>query len=514
MSSVDSIIVGAGHNGLVCAAYLAQKGQRVIVLEAADEVGGLAGGREFHPGFRASIAHSISHFSTKIAAELKLASHGYTVTGESTPLIGLAAGRDPVIINGRDITGVGNDDRTAYAAYVDELEHYAKALAPAWTEIIPRIGSQRFSEVMTFAKIGLRLRRLGKQAMAEFLRVASLPARDLVDERFDDDLLKALLCWDGLIGSRMAPRSPNSAVLAMLYRMSEGNAGQHQIAAGGTSALVNALRAAAEAAGAEIRTGCSVENITIAGDTDGLSATGVRLRDGESLAADNVISAVDSKRTFLNLVGVQYLDIEFSNRIRRIRTDGLVGKLHLALDSLPEFRGVDAPNGRFIIADTMDAIEFAFDDSKYGRPSTDPVIECVIPSLNDPQAAPDGKHVLSAHVMYVPYRHKDGWSESTRTEIQNAAINAIERVAPKLRDSIVHAEFLTPADIESQYGATGGHWHHGEFAMDQMLMMRPTYGAAQYSTPIPGLFLASAGSHPGGDLVGAAGHNAAQAVLR
>jgi phytoene dehydrogenase-like protein len=249
-------------------------------------------------------------------------------------------------------------------------------------------------------------------------------------------------------------------------------------------------------------------------DADGLSASGVQLADGEQIAADRVISGADPRTTFVDLVGIEHLDIGFTNRIRRLRCNGLVAKLHLALDGLPEFSGLERPDGRMIVAPGMDAIEFAFDDAKYGQCSRDPVLEIAIPSLTDATSAPAGQHVLSAHVMYVPYRLKGGWTDAARDAIRDRAIDTIARYAPGIRDQIIHSEFLTPADLETSYRVTGGHWHHTEFAMDQLLMMRPTYEAAQYSTPIPGLYLCSAGSHPGGDIVGAAGHNAAQQILR
>ena len=226
-----------------------------------------------------------------------------------------------------------------------------------------------------------------------------------------------------------------------------------------------------------------------------------------------MISSADPKTTFVNLVGVQYLDIGFTNRIRRLRCDGYVAKLHLALSELPLFDGLQQPDGRLIIAPDMDAIEFAFDDAKYGESPKNPVMEIVLPSLHDPSVAPDGQHVLSAHVMYVPLKLQGGWTDAARDQMCERTIDIIARYAPRIREQITGQEFLTPADIERQYRVTGGHWHHTEFAVDQMLMMRPTYGAAQYQTPVPGLFLCGAGSHPGGDLVGGAGHNAAQVIL-
>jgi len=512
LKQYDSIVIGAGHNGLVCAAYLAHAGQSVLVLEAADAAGGLAADREFHPGFHVSVAHSVGHFPQKIASDLNLAAHGFGAASSAIPKVGLSHDANHAVITEGGLSGAGADDNAAYQGYMRLMRRFADALKPFWLKTMPRVGATGFGDLATFAQLGLKLRGLGKKDMQEFMRVATLPMRDLMDENFENELVKATLSWDGLIGAKMAPRSPNSAVLAMLYRMAEG--GDHSIPAGGVSGLISALAASAAAAGAEIRCATAVDRILIDAGPDGLAAAGVQLADGEKIAAGKVISAVDTKRTFVNLVGVEYLDIGFTNRIRRLRCKGYVAKLHLALNGRPEFKGLERPDGRMIIAPEMDTIEFAFDNAKYGECPDDPVLEVVVPSMHDASLAPGGQHVLSAHVMYVPYDLKGGWTDTARDEMRERAIDTIEQYAPGLRDQVVHSEFLTPADLEHEYRVTGGHWHHTEFAADQLLMMRPTYGAAQYSTPIPGLYLGGAGSHPGGDIVGAAGHNAAREVLR
>ncbi len=510
----DSIIIGAGHNGLVCAAYLAQAGQRVLVLEAADTPGGLAANREFHPGFRTSVAHTVNHFSQKVADDLNLASVGFETTSNLLPTIGLSADQEHVVLHQDSVSGTSADDSASYQNYVRLMQRFAHALRPSWLKTVPRIGSMDMSDLLTFGRMGLNIRMLGKRDMREFLRIASLPARDLMDEFFDNDILKATLSWDGLIGAKMAPRSPNSAVLAMLYRMSGESRGAHAIPVGGIQRLVKALCMSATNSGVDIRNAAAVHRILIDGSADGLKAAGVQLADGEKIEADHVISATDPQRTFLDLVGIEHLDIGFTNRIRRLRCDGYVAKLHLALSALPEFDGLEQADGRMIIAPDLDAIEFAYDDAKYGECPTKPVMEIVIPSVHEASLAPDGQHVLSAHVMYVPYRLKGGWTDTARDLICERAIDTIARYAPRLREQIIHSEFLTPADLEQDYRVTGGHWHHTEFAIDQMLMMRPTYEAAQYSTPIPGLFLCGAGCHPGGGLMGGAGHNAAHEILR
>ena len=262
------------------------------------------------------------------------------------------------------------------------MRRFAGVLRPFWLKTMPRLGNNSITEMLTFVHIGLNIRGLGKNDMREFLRVVSLPARDLMDEYFDNDILKATLSWDGLIGSTLAPRSPNAAVLTLLYRM------------------------AGKSMGAEIRSSAEVIRILIDGSADGLVANGVQLVDGEKIAADHIISATDPQRTFLDLVGVEHLDIGFTNRIRRLRCDGYVAKLHLALNDLPEFNGLQQPDGRMIIAPDLDAIEFAIDDAKYGECPTKPVMEIVVPSVHDTSLAPAGQHVLSTHVMYVPYRLK------------------------------------------------------------------------------------------------------------
>ena len=537
MGRYDAVIVGAGHNGLVCAACLAQNGRRVLVLEASGKPGGLAARHEFHPGFFASVAHCVSHFSARVARELDLTRHGFEPLKRNLPTIALGPDGKHIVLDEDDLTGAGAHDRRAYNGYVKRFRAFSAALEPFWHKTMPRIGGGGIAGAMTFAHIGLNLRRMGRGKMREFLRVAPLSARDLMDEYFQSGLLKAALSWDGLIGSRLAPRSPNGAVLAMLYRATQASRGAHAISsggvAGGVAALVESLGKAAAAAGAEIRCDAAVSRILIGsriagtrGDRDesggesgaaghsGLRVNGVQLADGECIEADLVVSATDPRRTFLNLVGVEYLDIGFANRIRRLRCDGLVAKLHLALDGLPEIAGLDKPGGRIIVAPDMDAVEFAFDDAKYGHCPAQPVLEVVLPSLDDAFLAPAGGHVLSAHVMYVPYRLKGGWTDAARQAARGRAIDTIARYAPRIREQIVASEFLTPADIERQFRVTGGHWHHTEFALDQMLMMRPTYEAAQYRTPIPGLYLCGAGCHPGGDLTGLPGHNAARAILQ
>jgi phytoene dehydrogenase-like protein len=453
------------------------------------------------------VAHSVNHFPKKIVSDLGLESHGFGTSSQSLPTIGLSAEGNHLVLQGGAVTGVDAGDAAAYPEFMKQMQRFADALKPFWLKTIPRAALTNLADLMTFGRIGLKLRLLGKTDMREFMRIAALPVRDLMDENFDNQALKSVLCWDGLIGSKMAPRSPNHAVLPLLYRMSGDYCGE-------PGSLIEALHAAANASGAEIRTATAVERILVRAKDGALAAHGVQLVNGEKIEADRVVSSADPQTTFFRLAGVENLEIEFTNRIRRLRCDGYVAKLHLALNGLPEFTGLDQPGGRMIIAPEMDTIEFAFDDAKYGECSKEPVMEIVIPSLRDASLAPPGQHVLSAHVMYAPYRLNGGWDDSARESFRERAIDTIAQYAPGLRAQIIHSEMLTPQDLEQSFNVSGGHWHHTEFALDQALMMRPTYEAAQYSTPLPGLYLCGAGCHPGGDLNGGPGHNAAREILR
>jgi phytoene dehydrogenase-like protein len=295
--------------------------------------------------------------------------------------------------------------------------------------------------------------------------------------------------------------------------MAGSHAGRHRVPAGGMGGFVAVLERAARAAGVVIETGSAVESVIVEGDESGQRCNGVSLADGRTLTATRVVSSADPRTTFLGLVGAPHLEIEFSNRIRRLRCDGYVARLNLALKDLPTFSGVQRPDGRMILAESMDAIEFAFDNAKYGELPEQPVMEVLIPSLRQPGLAPQGQHVLSANVMYVPTTLKGGWNDDARATLLASTMETLERYAPGISELVIASDLLTPADLESEYHVSGGHWHHAEPAIDQLLMMRPTYEAAQYRTPIDGLFLCGAGSHPGGDINGNAGRNAAREIL-
>ena len=508
LNSFDTAIIGAGHNGLVCAGYLAKRGQRVLVLEASDNCGGLASTYEFHPGFRASIAGHVGHMPKRIVNDLGLGDYGFTSDIEAPELVWPDGDGSRIRLAQNGLSGVSDDEQASFERYSRRMHGFARMLSPFWLKTVPPIGNNSLSELTAFAQLGIKLRLLGKDEMREFLRIVTLPMHDLMAEFFRHTGLKALLSWDALIGSRQAPRTPNNSVLQLLYRIADDTLKSTRV-----ESLVSALKRSAEHHGAEIRTSAPVARILTEPVATGLAAVGVTLENGERIAADRVVSSADPKTTFLKLLGAAKLEIEFTNRIRRLRDRGMVSKLLLALSEQPGFTGVDTPTGRHILAPNLEAIEGAYDDAKYGDVPEAPVLEVVIPSLSNPDLAPEGAHVLSANILYTPYRRRDGWNTLARGLLLERALEMLEHYAPSIRELIVGEQLLTPMDIESRFGTSGGHWHHGDMALDQLIMMRPTYGAAQYRTPIAGLYLCGAGAHPGGDLTGIPGHNAAKEIL-
>jgi phytoene dehydrogenase-like protein len=514
----DIVVIGAGHNGLTCAAYLARAGRKVLVLEAAGQVGGAAVTSELAPGFRVSAcAHILHMLHPRVVRELGLKGAGLDYAARDLPTVALdAEGRHLTFtgdgIAAQDAEALSEADRATWPGFRARLLRFAAALRPALAEVPPRLGTKRGADTLALAKLGWRLRRLGAEDLREFLRIAGINVADLLEENFENELLMGAMAFDAVLGTRLGPRSPGS-LLSLLYRLTGRAAGgpaRLALPRGGMGAVTTALARAAKAAGTEIRTECPVARILVTGDR----ASGVRLESGEEIKAGLVISNADPQRTFLKLLGPRHLDTDFLRRVRNIRMRGTVAKLNLALDGLPRFTGLEgaALGGRLVIAPDLGYLERAFDHAKYGEAPQAPALEITIPSLHDPGLAPEGQHVLSANVIYAPYDLKAGW-DAAREGFAEQAIAAIAQYAPDLRQYIVAGQLLTPLDLEREYRLTGGHWHHGELALDQLLMLRPVPGAAQYATPLPGLYLCGAGAHPGGGVMGAAGMNAARQVL-
>lgn len=517
MTSFDAIIIGGGHNGLVAATTLAKAGRKVLVLEAAGDVGGAARTEEFAPGFRvSSIAHVLNRLHPDVVKSLELEKHGLTLArGDFVPSVALSKDGPPLVLHGaygEVLTGARPSEQSAWKELRAQLLRYAGILKPFLARRPPDLGGMSLLETAALGQSALALKKLGKEDMRDFLRVLLMNVADLLDEQLEDDRLKGLLAFDATLGSHLGPRSPTS-LLGLYYRLAGetgGAAGAQIVPKGGMGAVVSAIRAAAENVGVTIRTGTPVAKIII----EKGRAVGVRLDNGEILPARTIVSAINPATTFLDLVGPREIDTGFVRKVRNIRMKGDAAKLNLALDRPPQFAGVDAADhrGRLVIAPSPDHVERAFNPSKYGEFSIEPVMEITLPSLADPSLAPSGACVLSAVVQYAPYAPKEGW-DAGRPKFLTAIMAQLETYAPGIGKSVVHAELLTPADIETRYRMPGGHWHHGELQADQMLMSRPVSGWSGYDTPIEGLFLASAGSHPGGGVSGAPGLNAARRII-
>ena len=510
--STDCIVIGGGHNGLACAAYLARSGRSVLVLESSADVGGAAATREFAPGFKVSAgAHLLHMMPATLIAELGLEKQGLVYAALSMGTVSLSPERAPLALDPAGLAAGSAPDAAAYADFAARMRRFAAALLPLLNAPPPRLGTGQLTDKLNLLRLGWQIRKLGRRDMRELLRIAGMNAYDLLEEHFHSAALKGMLGLDATLGTNFGPRTPGT-VLSLLYRMACEGAANHQMmqVQGGMGALCGALAASARASGAVIRTGARVTKITVLND----KASGVVLSDGEEITAGTVISSADPKTTFLALLGTRHLDTGFVRRITHLRNRGLAAKLHLALDRMPDFTGVTASQGagRLVIAPSLDHIERAYNHSKYGEFSSAPVFEITVPTASDASLAPAGKHVLSAVVQYAPYDVKGGWAAS-RQKFAELAIHSLDRHAPGLAASVVAQELLTPADIEREFNIAGGHWHHAEFAFDQFLMVRPVPGAAQYATPVTGLFLCGAGSHPGGGVTGIPGRNAARRII-
>ena len=502
MAKYDVIIVGGGHNGLVVACYLAKGGLKTLVLERREIV---VGGAE--------LDHATGPFSQQIAADLGIELDVITpkvrVLALSSDDRSLCIYNDDVGATVKEIEKFSTNDAKNYPEFVESFSRIGRVLAPLLSMTPPSIDQPSKGDLWQLGKVGLAFRGLGKKDEYRLLRWGPMAVADLVSEWFETELLRATVAARGIHGAFAGPWSAGTSLGLLWQAATDGSAiAPSVLLKGGMGALAKALADAATSAGAEIRTSAEVQRI---------EGAKVLMRNGEEIEARAIVSNADPRTTFLKLVDPVELDPNFLLKMRNYRAPGVVGKINLTLSGLPPFKGVDNEaklTGRIHIGPEIDYLERAFDASKYGEFSREPYLDVAIPSLNDPSLAPDGRHVMSIHAQFAPYKLREGDWVTRTEEFADAVIDRLSVYAPNLKDLILTRQVITPLDLEQTYGLSGGHIHHGEQTLDQCFTFRPLIGWAQYRTPIKGLYLCGAGTHPGGGLTGLPGANAAREIAR
>jgi phytoene dehydrogenase-like protein len=518
----DVIVIGGGHNGLVNAAYLARAGKKVLVLERRHVLGGAAVTEEVFPGFKFSVcSYVVSLLRPEIIRELDLPRHGLEILpldGTFTPMPNgdyLWRVNDHAKTR-REISRHSRLDAEAYDEYgkaMIEMAHFVKPIM-SMTPPDPTSLNPRGLKDLLF--LGRRFQRLSLEDKYNQVQLMTMSAVDFLNQWFETDVLKATMSASGIIGTFLGVRSPGTAYVLLHHYMGEidGAFRSWGLSRGGTGAISNAIGDAAREAGAEIRTEAPIAKILVKNG----SAKGVVLANGDEIRADVVSSSVDPRLTFIKMIGEEHLPEEFTDDLKRYKYRGSSGKVNLALDGLPDFTSLPGPGhhlrGAVSISPSVQYMERAYDEAKYGRFSRSPYIDIVIPSLTDPSVAPPGKHVMSCFVQYAPYNLKEGNWDDKREEFGDTVIDTISEHAPNLKNLILHRQVLTPLDLEREFGLSEGNIFQGELTLEQLFFLRPAPGWAQYQTPIRRLYMCGSATHPGGGVMGAPGRNAALKLLQ
>jgi phytoene dehydrogenase-like protein len=519
MTKREVIIIGAGHNGLVTAAYLAKAGFRPLVLERRTIAGGACATEEFHPGFRSSLANSAGPLLSEIQKELQLERHGLTFIQPRVRVCALNLNGPPICIyedskrTSRELRAVSARDAEKYSEFVSTFSRIGRALRPLLTMTPPNIDAPTKSELWNLGKLGWAVRGLGKKDEYRLLRYGPMAVADLAAEWFETELLRATIAARGIFGAFAGPWSAGTSVGLLLQAATDGNAiAPATFVKGGMGALTEALVKCAIEAGAEVRTDAEVDQIIV----ENGRAAGVVLRSGEQVPAWTTVSDADPGVTLLELLAFGELDPNFRNMIQNYRAFGAVAKMNLALSALPDFKitELEQLSGHIHIGPDFDYLERAFDAAKYGDFSPSPYLDITFPTLTDTSLAPDGAHVMSIHAQFAPHKLKEGSWEERREQLGDVIVNTLSEYAPNLKELIVARQVITPLDLEKTYRLSGGHIHHGEMSLDQLFAFRPLIGWAQYRTPIKGLYLCGAGTHPGGGITGAPGFNASREIIK
>ncbi|PCH94149.1 MAG: amine oxidase [Bacteroidetes bacterium] len=525
MNKYDAIVVGGGHNGLVCAAYLAKAGKKVLVVEKRHVLGGAAVSEELYPGFTFSVAsYVVSLFRPHIIRELNLAEHGYEVIPMDctfTPSLdgdpGLARWSDASLTR-REVSRLSRKDAEVYGEFAIAMTAISKFTKEVIDHPAPDITSYHPRELKNLMRLGQAVKKLGPEMMHLNTKLLTMSAVDFLSMWFESERLLAPMSVSGIIGTFQGVRSPGTAYVLLHHYMGELDGAYRSwgFSKGGTGGISMACARAAESFGAEIRTEAGVAEIKMKNGR----AVGVVLENGDEIEAKIVVSNADPNRTMLGMVGEDNLPDDYVTGLKRFKYRGSSGKVNLALDGLPDFACRPGFGGHLkgdiTIAPSINYLERAYDDAKYGDFSKHPFIDCVIPTLTDPSLAPPGKHIMSCFVQYAPYHLKEGadtWPDR-REEFGDTVVNTLAEYMPNLKSKILYRQVLTPWDIEKKFGLTEGNIFQGELSLEQLLFQRPVAGWSNYQTPIKDLWLCGSGTHPGGGIIGSGGELSAKTILR
>ena len=517
----DVVVIGGGHNGLTAATYLARAGRKVLVLERRHVLGGAAVTEEVFKGFHFSVcSYVVSLLRPEIIRELDLPSHGLEILPLDGTFTPMPNGDHLWRVNDhaktrREIARHSRLDAEAYDEYGRAMVEMGRFVKPILGMLPPDPASLDPRGLKQLLFLLQRFRRLPRLDQYNQVQLMTMSAVDFLDQWFETDVLKATMSASGIIGTFLGVRSPGTAYVLLHHYMGEidGAFRSWGLARGGTGAISNAIASAARAAGVDIRSQADVGKVLVRGN----QVRGVVLKNGDEIPARIVASSLDPRLTFLRLLEPGLLPVDFVEDVGRFKFRGSSAKVNLALDALPDFTCLPGPGahlrGAISISPSVDYMERAYDDAKYGRFSQKPYIDIVIPSLTDPSVAPPGKHVMSCFVQYAPYHLKDGTWDEQRDALGDAVVETLAEYAPNLPGRILHRQVLTPLDLEREWGLSEGNIFQGELTLEQLFFLRPVPGWAQYTTPIRGLYMCGSATHPGGGIMGAPGRNAAKKIL-